>query len=195
MISIGVDPGLKGAVVAIDSSFKVIYWRDAPTIPITKKKKGGKESHLNEFAPCAMAEIIGEILRYANKVSETFLKAWLEEAQAMPEQGLRSTFQTGKGAGLWEGILAGLCVPYDLIRPHIWTKFMLAGTPVGDPKQRSMIKAQRLFGASLPLIKPNGRVLSMDGRADAALIASYGMHQMLQTIQKIVTRTPVPRRK
>jgi hypothetical protein len=75
---------------------------------------------------------------------------------------------------------------------------MLKDMPAGDPKERSMLKAQQLFGSSLPLTKPSGRVLSLDGRADAALIACYGMTQLYgnleQFVNKPITKTPVKKK-
>jgi hypothetical protein len=71
---------------------------------------------------------------------------------------------------------------------------MLKDIPAGDPKERSMIKAQRLFGSSLPLTRPGGRVLSLDGRADAALIACYGMAQQRADWEHLINeqkKTPV----
>jgi len=82
-----------------------------------------------------------------------------------------------------------LGLPYDIVHAKTWTKEMLKDVPAGDPKDRSMIKAQRLFGSKLPLTKPGGRVLSLDGRADAALIACYGMTCM--TFSELTKKSPV----
>jgi len=191
VISIGIDNGLFGAVVAIDSSYKILFYFDTPIVNLTKTKKGGKKSIGHEFAPATMCETLkGFVAQYPTDRK----KIWLEVAQAMPQQGLSSTFKTGRGAGLWEGIVVGLGLSYDVVHAKTWTKALLKDVPAGDPKERSMIKAQRLFGADLPLTKPGGRVLSLDGRADAALIACYGMAQSRgdwDDIVKVMKKTPV----
>jgi hypothetical protein len=174
-ITIGIDNGLFGAIVAIDHNFKVISYCDTPIVNLTKKKKG-KKSTGHDFAPTAMKDALLEILSKLSNITQA--KVWLEVAHAMPQQGVSSTFKTGRGFGLWEGLVVGLGLPYDVVHAKTWTKVMLKDIPAGDPKERSMIKAQRLFGSTLPLTRPGGRVLSLDGRADAALIACYGMAQL-----------------
>jgi len=172
MISIGIDPGLHGAVVVVDDNYKLVGYYDCPVIKNVTTKKGKKSTKF-EFAPASMADLLrGIVGEYHCRV-----KAWLERAGAMPKQGLSSTFKTGRGFGLWEGILAGVGVVYDIIGPRVWSKVMFEGTPMGEPKQRSLTKCQRLY-PDLPLTRPRGHVLSLDGRSDAALIATYGMLQM-----------------
>lgn len=175
LISVGIDNGLNGAVVAINESFTVCGWWDCPTIE-SATKSGGKTKTHREFAPVEMKKILKHVQDDILIGGQT-LRVWLEFAQAMPKQGVSSTFKTGKGAGLWEGIVVGLGLPYDIVHPKTWTKMVLKDVPRGDPKQRSFIKCQRLF-PEIPLTKPNGRVLSMDGRSDASLIAYYGMLTM-----------------
>ena len=169
MISIGIDNGLKGAVVAVDENMNVIFWRDTPVINLGKK---GRSKMV--FAVSEMTNILRVSLEYSY---ETHVTAWIETAQAMPKQGVSSTFKTGFGFGLWQGICSGLGIRFELAHPRTWTKVMLKDMPAGKPKARSMAKCQQLF-PSIPLIKPKSRVLSMDGRADAALIAAYGMKQL-----------------
>jgi hypothetical protein len=175
LISVGIDNGLNGAVVAINESFKTLGWWDCPITESTTTKSGKKRTH-REFSSRGMCDILKEIGFNIADLND-HVRVWLEFAQAMPKQGLSSTFKTGKGAGLWEGIVVGLGLPYDIIHPRTWTKVVLADVPRGDPKQRSFIKCQRLF-PDIPLTKPKGRVLSMDGRSDASLIAYYGMLMM-----------------
>ena len=184
-IIIGIDNGLKGAIVAIDQNAKLVGWWDTPTI-LLKQGKSKKQT----FAPPSMAQIINLLL-----TEQPTLMVWLEVAGAMPKQGLSSTFQTGRGFGLWEGIVAGLGLRYDITHPKTWTKETLKDVPAGDPKQRSMVKCQRIF-PEIPLTRPNGSILSMDGRSDAALIAYFGWMQLTQNpdIFKIKKR-PIKRKR
>ena len=199
MISLGIDNGNTGALVAVNEKYQLIGYRDTPVVQTTKAKRGGKKSIKIEVAPTAMKAALVSLLTECQSKDCGWVvpgvKIWLEVAQAMPQQGLSSTFKTGRGFGLWEGIVVGMDLPYDIVHAKTWTKVMLHDVPVGDPKDRSMIKAQRLFGSKLPLVKPMGRVLSLDGRADASLIAYYGMSQMLcVTPQFQTTKRPVPKR-
>lgn len=168
-ITVGIDNGLNGAIVALNQDAKLIGWWDTPTIKLNKGK-----SKKQTFAPPSMAQIINLLI-----INHAQTMVWLEVAMAMPKQGLSSTFQTGRGYGLWEGIVAGLGLRYDSIHPRTWTKETLRDVPQGDPKQRSMIKCQRIF-PDIPLTRPSGSVLCMDGRSDAALIAYYGWMQQTQ---------------
>lgn len=170
IISVGIDNGLSGAVVAIDELYNLIGWWDCPTIESATKGKGKTRQH-RDFAPAEMKKILYNLVT-SNPTDN--VRVWLEFAHAMPKQGVTSTFKTGKGAGLWEGIVVGLGITYDIVHANTWAKTVLKDVPRGDPKHRSFIKCQRLF-PKIPLKKPNGRVLSMDGRSDAALIAYYGM--------------------
>lgn len=170
-IVIGIDNGLLGAVTVIDEQFNLVSWYDTPIVNLGKK---GKTK--NEFATAAMGKIITEILGTI-PTEGVQVMAWLEHAMPMPKQGLSSTFKTGRGFGLWEGILIGKGIIYDIVHPRRWSKEMLKDMPAGDPKMRSMLKCQRLF-PEIPLKKPRGTKLTMDGRADSAMIAYYGMLQM-----------------
>jgi crossover junction endodeoxyribonuclease RuvC len=179
---VGIDNGLKGAIVVIDESFRLVDYRDTPTLNLGKK---GKTK--SEFATAEMGKILRD---FTNSAKRTMI--WLEQAQAMPKQGLSSTFKTGRGFGLWEGICIGLGLRYDIVHPATWTKTVLKDMPAGEPKARSMAKCQRLF-PDLPLTKPRGSVLSLDGRADAALIAYYGLMQLTGGKRATVERKPPPR--
>jgi hypothetical protein len=189
--SLALDNGFTGAIVLLNEDFKIVQWADMPTIPLTKKGKGGKIKHQHEISPTSIKDIIISMLKNIDKSN---VKVYLETAGARPGQGLSSTFKIGRNFGINEGIIVGLELSYEVVHPRTWAGFMLKDVPAGDPKQRTMIKAQRLFGSSLPLMKPSGKILSMDGRADAALIAYYGMCQMLGTLPKTIIKTPVPKR-
>jgi hypothetical protein len=196
LISVGIDNCLNGAVVAIDEDFNVLGWWDCPIIESSTTAKDKRKTH-REFSPRGMREILVEIvdsvMACVSNLSSFTIRVWLEHAQAMPKQGVSSTFKTGKGAGLWEGIIVGLGLPYDIVHPRTWTKNVLKDVPRGDPKQRSFIKCQRLF-PDIPLTKPSGKKLTMDGRSDAALIAYHGM--LIMKGQKVpkAKKTPVKRK-
>jgi crossover junction endodeoxyribonuclease RuvC len=156
-ISIGIDPGIKGAVAAIDAqTLEVIEILDTPAVT-----SGGERLYdISEMAA---------IIRRVSLLGAAVVT--LECAQAMPGQGVTSTFSTGRGFGIWEGILGALDVPYRTVRPIVWTKRVLAGVS-GEGKERSIRFALRMFpGCELT---PEGSRKPRDGRADALCLAYYG---------------------
>lgn len=155
MIYIGIDPGMNGAVASLLPDGHLAVW-DTPTVPV---KKG------NDYLVASMVQI----LQRARMVGD--VAAVLEQGIAMPRQASTSTFKTGRGIGLWEGALAGLGIPYELVRPAQWKKAM--GMPAGSDKTASRSYAQRLFPASCDQFQ---RVKD-DGRAEAALLAEWRRRQ------------------
>jgi crossover junction endodeoxyribonuclease RuvC len=96
------------------------------------------------------------------------LTVGLELVHAMPGQGVTSMFSMGRGVGIWEGILAGLRIPFDTVTPQAWKKLLL-GKGAGDDKNASILRAQALIpGAAEYLSRAKD-----DGRAEAMLIAEY----------------------
>ena len=156
-ISIGVDPGLCGAIAAINvASLELLEIMDTPVITSEGKR-------LYDIG--GMADAIVHMSLFGDAV------VILEQAQAMPGQGVSSTFSTGRGFGIWEGVLSALDVPYRTVRPSVWTKKVLAGTP-GEGKARSIQFALRMFpGVELT---PEGSRKPRDGRADSLCLACYG---------------------
>jgi crossover junction endodeoxyribonuclease RuvC len=156
-ISIGIDPGLSGAIAAINAgSLEALELIDTPVVVSEGKRM---------YDIGGMADAIRHMSLFGDAV------VILEQAQAMPGQGVTSTFATGRGFGIWEGVLSALDVPYRTVRPSVWVKHVLAGT-TGEGKARSIQFALRMFpGAE---ITPKGSRKPRDGRSDALCLAYYG---------------------
>lgn len=92
----------------------------------------------------------------------------IEKSQAMPKQGVSSTFKVGVGYGIWLGLLVAIGIPYTEVRPHIWKAKMLAGT--GKDKGASILRAKQLF----PQISGELNLVKHHNKAEALLLASYG---------------------
>ena len=150
---IGIDPGQKGAFVALDAN--------------THKIKA-----ICKVVTAADLAIFIE-LNPPNHVI-------LEKAQSMPRQSVKSTFTYAQGYGELIGILTCLKVPYTLVRPAIWTAKLHIGTSEGEPKARSAEAFCRLFPESIVSIRtPKGKL--HDGVVDAALIALFGARHILSS--------------
>src|SRR5262245_39546101 len=161
MIVIGIDNGLDGGVVALRGSRPLLRW-------VTPTIGEGKRSYDLQLAT--------GILR-ALRDDRPNVHAFLEQAHAMPKQGVSSMFSTGFGFGCWQGALAALQIPFDVVAPQTWQKVMFIGLPKGDTKANSAIVAQR----QRPTIdwRATERCKKAhDGLTDAYCIASWGERQL-----------------
>lgn len=149
---IGIDPGLSGAVAQIvwKPDFEGTRVDDIPVAVV----KATKRDYL-------LAEMYKLFARPGQKV------AIVERQIAMPRQASTSTFTTGRGQGIIEGLLTGLAIPYEMVDPAKWKKAL--GIPPGSDKGASRVMAMRLF----PQLAGQLARVKDDGRADALLLAEY----------------------
>ncbi len=159
---VGIDPGKDGFVAILDDHGDVEAI-PAPTVKISKK--GSKRDY-------NVAEMVALLVRPDIEL------VIIEKQQAMPGQGVSSTFSIGKGFGLWEGVAAALGLRYMIVHPRTWQKVLHRDIQGDDTKSRSILAAGRLFpGVDLRRTakcdKPH------DGKADAMLLAWYGKHVAL----------------
>lgn len=94
-------------------------------------------------------------------------------------QGVLQAYSTGLGYGTWQGLLAGLMIPFETISPQTWQAAMHKGVVAGDTKARSALVAQRLHPHVDWRRTPRCRVVH-DGLTDAFCIAEYGRRQLAQ---------------
>ena len=98
---------------------------------------------------------------------------FLEKVSAMPGQGVTGMFRFGQNLGQWQGLLAGLELPYTMVTPQAWKKHM--GLIKAD-KGRS-IELARTFWPQHAETTFKYK-LADEGRAEASLIAKYGWEQL-----------------
>lgn len=153
---IGIDPGLTGAVAIIGSSD--IVFSDIPILNVLTGKKNKPEYNIAE-----MVRMIKEII----KNDQRSFCVGIEKVHAMPKQGVTSSFNFGKGYGIWLGIISAFEIPYTLITPRAWKKVMMEG--MGKEKDASRLRAIQLF----PQCAQELNLKKHHGRADALLIAEY----------------------
>jgi crossover junction endodeoxyribonuclease RuvC len=99
--------------------------------------------------------------------------AYVERVHSMPLQGVVSAFTFGMGYGLIRGVLTGLGVPTTLVTPNEWKRALR----MGADKREARVIAGRMF----PLNARDFARVRDDGRAEAVLLAFYGL------------RTPTPK--
>ena len=155
---VGIDPGKTGAIAVVEDT-----WADVQDCPVF-----GTRSRPGEFNPVEMWRLLDAY--NPNRII-------IEQAQAMPKQGVSSTFQTGYGYGIWVGLIAAFVaeyeVPWTAVRPAVWKRAMLAGLDKTD-KTVSRVAAVRMF----PQLSGQLARVSDHGRAEALLIAAYGQREM-----------------
>lgn len=145
---IGIDPGKTGAIAVLTPS-----WGDGQFVldmPYIGDEPDVRTIHglISGFCDACVA---------------------IERQQAMPHQGVTSTFTTGKGFGMLLAVIyianAKVLVP----RPTEWKKSM--GIPPKSDKDYSRMLAKRLFPtAELHRVKDHGR-------AEALLLAEWCRRQ------------------
>ncbi|AIN18170.1 hypothetical protein CH54_1421 [Yersinia rochesterensis] len=148
---IGIDPGCSGAIVVLDKSGEYLGHQGMPTVKVgTKTRVNGS---------LVAAYLLG---------FKGFSHAYLEQVGAMPGQGVSSMFTFGHSAGVVEGILQGLFIPYTLVTPQAWKK---STGLIGSDKDAARSRAIQLY--------PSLRILDQKAKgqavADALLIARHGM--------------------
>ena len=152
---IGIDPGAAGAVAILEAG-KLVQVFDMPVVEV---QVGGKAKR--RVAP----EMLASELRLYN-VHGTV--AVVEQVSARPGQGVSSMFAFGQAYGLVLGVLAGLWIPTKTVTPSAWKKALKLNTG----KDAARAKAAQLW----PQMAGEFKRVKDDGRAEAALIANWGLH-------------------
>lgn len=135
--------------------------------------KGGSIAWIADGKPCVekMPETLQDLweliegIRYFDHPQNPNCKAYLEQVNAMPGQGVTSCFTFGNGFGHLEMALTAAGIPFERVRPQKWQKEMQCLT--GGDKTVSKRRAQELF----PTMK------CTHATSDALLIAAYGAKQ------------------
>ena len=143
-VVIGIDPGLSGAIAALDATDGQLVWvLDMPTL--------GKVVNAAE-----LADMLG---------GEQIRTAAVEAVHAMPRQGVSTSFNFGVSLGIVLGVLGALDVPVTHPTPQAWKKAM----GVTADKASSRRRATDLW----PAWSGTFARVKDDGRAESALIARH----------------------
>jgi crossover junction endodeoxyribonuclease RuvC len=140
---VGIDPGLTGAVALLAGS-QLTELADMPIV----------DSTVDCYTLTAIVAGWGAVDRVV-----------VEAQQAMPRQGVASTFKTGANYGRILGVLAALERPVTHVTPGVWCRTL----HVGADKAAHRRRAQDEWPAHADMF----RRVKDDGRADACLIALW----------------------
>lgn len=150
-IVVGIDPGLPGAICLLDTE-GTIGINDMPTHALMRGGKNKREIDAHRLA-VLLSGRIGH--------------AFIEQVGAMPGQGVSGVFSLGKTFGIIIGVLATHGVPMTFVSPVKWKKAL----QVPASKDGARARASQL----LPQAASQWPLVKHDGRAEAALIALYGI--------------------
>ena len=148
MITIGIDPGLTGAVGILENgTYYGLY--DMPTV------SKGSGSVKNEVDPAGLASILFEF--------DDARMCVIERVNAMPRQGSSSTFSLGDSFGCARAVVASLGIGLTYVSPVAWKKHF----KLGSDKEFSRALAVRMY-PSAPL-----NLKKHVDRAEALLMARW----------------------
>jgi hypothetical protein len=153
---VGIDPGLGGGIAIVQAvdglPREARILARTPVVWTTKKGVRRREYDLHAMVA---------VLRAA-KEHDPGLVVALERGGARPHQGTASTYRTGLGVGLWQGIAAALGCPLIQVSPVAWKR---ACGLLGCDKRMSRLRAVERF-PGLGALGP-----ADEGGAEAVLIA------------------------
>jgi hypothetical protein len=147
---IGIDPGLSGAIAILGVDNYCLEVRD---VPLTEA--GGYDF-------CRMYELLDEVVAkhvYGN------VHLILEQQQAMPKQGVSSTFKTGFGYGAWHALCTIVMPDFEVVSPRKWKKAL----GLTSDKEASRALAVKLY----PSLQDRLTRKKDHNRAEAILLAHY----------------------
>ena len=146
---IGIDPGATGAlaVIWVTGKVEILDWP-------------GDER--------ALLRMLDSLDHYDAKFHTQIQWVVLEYQQAMPKQGVSSTFKLGMNYGMWLSAIADQGWPLEIVRPTEWKKGW--GYPAKDKtggKEHSLTLARQLYPQAAGLLARK----KDHNRAEALLLA------------------------
>lgn len=173
MIHIGIDPGVTGCVCELDSVTRDVHFYDTPTVQV---KSGKTMKNMLDIPACVL--LLQQLsagrdarvtIEKVNPMPGKPGKQYAEETgKSFQGMGVTSSFNFGKGYGIWLGILGALFIPFDEIHPVTWKRSLMAD--MSKEKDASRVKAMQCY----PRTAPDLNLKKHHNRADALLIAEFG---------------------
>jgi crossover junction endodeoxyribonuclease RuvC len=157
VILCGADVGLSGALAFIDTATpSTVETFDLPVHLLSRDGKKKRELDASGLLAILTSRRIGH--------------AFIEQQNALPGQGLSSTFALAKCYGIVIGLIVASGIPYTLVAPIRWKKAM----GVSRDKDASRARASQL----LPASALQWRFKKDHGKAESALIALFGLRAL-----------------
>lgn len=154
-VTIGIDPGLSGALAVLGPHGDLESLHDLPVI---------RDGRLAWIDAQGLTSLLIDSLRGRTA------RAVIERVSAMPAQGIASAFNFGVGFGSLLALVQARYLPIELVTAAQWKRAM----GLSSDKRASLDKARLLFPtADLGLAKH-------DGRAEALLLAYWALNRRTQ---------------
>lgn len=153
---LGIDPGLDGALAVVNSKTGIVTIVDMPTNEMLRNGKRKREIDASYLAYLLGAPEVAPVK-----------DVYVELVNASPQMGVTSAFTFGEGKGVLRGVLAAMGFSITYVTPQVWQRAMR----VRKGKDASRARAAELF----PHSAGEFRRVKDHGRADAALIAAWGL--------------------
>lgn len=156
--TLGIDPGLNGALVVYHPDAESLTLLDMPTIDVRVGKSLKRKIDLYQLG------------NWLDINRNSIGRAIIEEVTSSPQMGVASAFTFGFAAGAVQSAVAANAIPMRMVRPQDWkSSFGL----LRQDKDASRLVASRLaphFAHHWPLKKHCDR-------AEAFLLAYWGSRQ------------------
>jgi crossover junction endodeoxyribonuclease RuvC len=181
---LAIDPGLSGGLAFLprqgdDQPIMFVM----PVIEVKGKKKGDKIKHEYDLGAIRNLIIERNVVHVFIEKQQPMTKPQIKRCprcacvvETTQAQGIISTFNTGRGFGLLEGLVAGLMIPYTVIAPQSWQPKLLGGVQGADSKAKARVVIGRLF-PGLDLRASERARTPHEGKVDALLIGVFGLRQ------------------
>lgn len=153
-ITLGVDPGISGAIVVLADG-EPVQFIDMPTY---ERANGG-----NEVDPFQLSAVLRGLMPLHRGA---FFSACLEVIATRPTNSRGLDQRAGEGYGIVKGVLGSLGIRWCEVRPQVWKKYYgLIGTEK-DVARQYCVERFTTVASCMQRKKDNGR-------ADALLIARW----------------------
>ena len=115
-VTVGIDPGIDGAIAAVQDGHRLLYLCDMPT---TTENRGGKDKRSVNGA--AVAQAFNDIIALC---PGEHISVCIEHVSSSPQMGVTSSFSFGHSFGMVEGVVSAKRLPLYRVRPALWKKAM-----------------------------------------------------------------------
>ena len=163
MLIAGIDPGTNGAIAVLDSlspaSVALLDLKNKSIIDIW--------NWLHEQIPTEYDDLGCE---WSPRI---LIQIWVEDVHSMHGMSAKSNFGFGKNLGIVTAIAEVASDTVDTVTPKVWQKY-IGVTVKGKAIKKEVAKIAQGLYPNAELHGKRGGLL--DGRADALMIAHYGLN-------------------
>ena len=152
MLIAGIDPGTNGAIAVLDSE-------RPDSVALLDLKK----SNVNDIW-----DWFNEEFNYSWRPGHI----WIEDVHSMHGMSAKSNFGFGKNVGMIQTIAELITSDVILVTPKVWQKY-IGVTVKGKAIKKEVAEIAQVLYPNAELHGKRGGLL--DGRADALMIAYYGL--------------------